>query len=218
MCHEDRPFVLRCARCGDRIEDTSKLSPYERLQIEPQSVYHQSEIRVAEERVLQEVHSLKSSRQLASWSLRQRALIRRDAKLLCSLSGALASFLKLRLIRLGDSSDMLDWGLPLAHTLEMLSLQPQAVDEPSSRTALDIFLLDQAYQEVSEYDGYQERERLLNRFTRELLTRASTLASELNTHQHDLQALKMLATNILALQHFEVWLDLHRQSNVSPRS
>lgn len=214
LCGEDRPFILWCASCGDRIEGTAGLSPYERLHLKPQSLYHQSEVRAAEERVLHKVHSLKSSRQRASWSLRQRALIRRDAKLLCTLSGALASYLKFCLTRLEERSELVDWGMPLAHTLDMFSVRDEAEGQVSSASTLDLFLLDLAYQEVDEYDGYQERERLLNHFTRELLTRASGLASELNINQDNPQALKMVAVNILALQRFEAWLDQYRQSTV----
>jgi hypothetical protein len=96
----------------------------------------------------------------------------------------------------------------------MFSVRDEAEGQVSSASTLDLFLLDLAYQEVDEYDGYQERERLLNHFTRELLTRASGLASELNINQDNPQALKMVAVNILALQRFEAWLDQYRQSTV----
>jgi len=217
-CGEDRPFILRCTRCGDRLEESANLSPYERLNITPRPLYHQRDIRAAEVIFLHEFHALKASRQLARWSLKQRALVRRDAKLLCSLSGSLGSYLKLCILCIDASGELMNWGVPLSHTLQALSIKFSDHEVRSSvDMTLDVFLLDTAYREVDEYDGYQERERLLNHFTREMLTQAHALAAELEVHQDCQQGLKMVSARIIALQHLEVWIDQHRQKSISPR-
>ena len=217
-CGEERPFILRCTRCGDRLEDSSDLSPYERLNITPQPLYHQRNIRAAEERVLNEFHALKSSRQLARWSLKQRALVRRDAKLLCSLAGSLGSYLKFSIFHLDEYREFMSWGLPLSHTLHALSIMlSDHASETSVDMTLDLFLLDTAYHEVDEYDGYQERERLLNHFTRELLRQAHALATELEVDQDDQRGFERISARIIALQHLEAWIDQHRKKSISPR-
>lgn len=195
-------------------------------------------MRLAEARLLDEFHTLRSSRHLARWALRQRALICRDAETLCSLGGALGSYLRDQIAR-SVKSDALDvtlsheerlsylhaarWSLPQMMSLKLLS-GSALEDDLSSLTedervasgstlgislALERHLLEDAYHELEEYDGYQERERLLNRFTRELLARANEVAETLSKDHH-ISEWPRIASSINALSHLERWLDERR--------
>lgn len=225
-CGAPRPLAVRCSQCGDRLVDSSELSPYERLGLTPRPLYHEREVRAAEERLLDTFHILTTSRHLARWALKQRALICRDASLLCSLSGALGCYLKEVILSsdlIADNSEVafssLRWSTPLMKSLDLLraALPDESQAEGKTTTshhspALERHLLDTAYLELSEYDGYQERERLFNRSTRELIVRAREVAHALSGETNLIMSAR-LATEIQGLSDLELWLDARRASS-----
>lgn len=192
-CGKPRRSLIRCGHCGDRLHDTTHLSPYQRLGIEPKPLYHQDELLVIKEELLDQLHQLKSSRLSSKWALRQRSLVKRDCQRLSLLSGALKAFLE-EIIRQGISED------------------PQSHLELWDSDGLDprINLLDRAFHELRDMDGYQERERLLNAVSRELNQRAKVLGDQLvqvSLTRDDIFRLQMV---ISELAQTERWLDLKR--------
>lgn len=205
-CGRARLNQARCAHCGDRLSDTSGLSPYERLGLLPRPIYSQLEVRRAERRILNEFHILKTPRHLSHWSLKQRALVTRDASTLRSMSGSLCAYLKLyiereRLILQSEHLWVMSPMELVAHLKRAIStggdeprdsggltLSDPPLSDPlthvsafSSSPSLYVerVVIESSYAELHEYDGYQERSALMVESARRLRDRVERLAEEL---------------------------------------
>ena len=195
-CQYVRATVILCLHCGDRIDQTEDVNPYDRLQLDPLPLYSNHDIQVTKEKLLVIFHPLKASRLNAKWSLKQRALICRDAQILSSISGALFTYIKF-LKNQRDLHEGKQWDL-------------KNITEETGRGNIEIHLLDTAYQELNEYDGYQERERLLNRVSRELLQLGISLANQLYPLEPSEEEIDQILIQVERLAHLEIWLDRHR--------
>ena len=197
-CGACRGTIIQCKSCGDRIDDTESLSPYQRLALKPKALYHHSDIQSAKENLLIIFHPLKASRLNAKWSLKQRALICRDAKTLSSLSGALLTYVQYLHNTHHQLSKLLDWNVPIPN-----------INQHGQQ--INLYLLQSAFEELQEYDGYQERERLFNQTMRALLNEAIGIAHKLHSYDGNLSSLEQLYAEIRAMQKIEYWLETQRQ-------
>ena len=198
-CLEARSSIIQCLHCGDKVEETEFISPYQRLQLDPQPLYSHYEVQRAKENLLVIFHPLKASRLNAKWSLKQRALICRDSQALSSISGALSIYLKYLKVTQFDLAKVESWDLKIP-------------DEEKVQEFLEIKLLDSAFTELAEYDGYQERERLLNRISRDLLEKGLDIADRLNSDVISQDDFKKIDKEVQLLSCIESWLDRHRQT------
>lgn len=199
--------LVRCQYCGNRLEDSHSLTPYQRLGLKPKALYLQSEIDAASDTLLAQLHVLRSSRLLASWSLKQRALVRRDATLLSRLSGALQAYLRER-VRRG-----------LQSTSQNMAYEPRSREclEAAIPSPARTLLLRHAMDELIDLDGYQERERLLNRISRELRQESVMIARQLISIDLDHASLPQISTEISHLAEAEDWLDAQRFDTAQSR-
>jgi hypothetical protein len=197
-CGGLRDLIIQCMFCGDRIKDTETLSPYDRLQLDPKPLYHDNEIQAAKEKLLVTFHPLRASRLNAKWSLKQRALICRDAETLSRISCALLTYVYFLRSKRFVAGESLDW----THT------KPSHNDLHQN---MSLYLLKSAFEELHEYDGYQERERLYNQTIRVLLKDAMRLGNLLYRIDKDLSLLETIVPEIEAMQHIEFWLDAQRR-------
>ncbi len=209
-CGEVRETIIQCLYCGDRHLITEALSPYERLRLVPNPLFSEEEVQAAKEALLLVFHPLRASRLNAKWSLRQRALICRDADTLSSITGALNTYVDYLLTeeRIKDKSK--------EATLDSSEYQGAAQDSPDSY--LNTFLLETAQEELSEYDGYQERERLLNRVSRELLCEGRRVGNALLQRPISLAQLRALSQSIKIMGDWERWLSERRHHSLGWRS
>lgn len=206
-CGQEMISLVRCQQCGDRLEDSHALTPYQRLGLSPKPIYLQAEVDLASDLLLAQLHVLRSSRLLASWSLKQRALVRRDASMLSRLSGGLQTFLQERFRR------------GLDETILTRAYKQQARDvlsAPSGGPAR-LFLLLNALHELKDLDGYQERERLLNRISRELRKEAIIIARQITSNRLEKEDLPTLIKKIKHLDETERWLDAQRFDTAQSR-
>lgn len=197
-CGGFRDMIIQCMSCGDRIKDTEMLSPYDRLQLDPKPLYHDNEIQAAKEKLLVTFLPLRASRLNAKWSLKQRALICRDAKTLSRISCALLTYVYYLKSRRFVEGEPLDWS-------------PTKPSHYDIHQNMNLYLLKSAFEELHEYDGYQERERLYNQTIRVLLKDAMRLGNLLYTIDKDLSPLEAVVTEIEAMQNIEFWLDAQRK-------
>jgi hypothetical protein len=197
-CGIFRDMLIQCMSCGDRIKNTDMLSPYDRLQLDPKPLYHDNEIQAAKEKLLVTFHPLRASRLNAKWSLKQRALICRDAETLSRISCALLTYVYYLRSKQSITGESLDW-------------TPTKPSHYDIHQNMSLYLLKSAFEELHEYDGYQERERLYNQTIRVLLKDAMRLGNLLYTIDKDLSPLEVIIPEIEAMQHIEFWLDAQRQ-------
>jgi hypothetical protein len=155
-----------------------------------------------EEHLLNQFHTLKTSRHLSCWTLRQRALICHDVQWLSSLGGALETYLKY-CIDLQRNQPELDletqcgaypWRAPLDVWMELCGA-PKTDDHAQSRdsTLYETWLLDEALRELVDYDGYQERSHLLTQCQLELSKRAQVCKATLLKFHAQLRVHPMLS-------------------------
>ena len=212
-CGDQRLSVIQCLSCGDRMLDTVGLSPYERLQLTPAPLYAETEIQAVKERLLMIFHPLKASRLNSRWSLKQRALICRDAERLTSVSGALMTYAKEVLSSLSTEIEPHQESSPSDDQPAEQSCSENRLKEiMSCRRPLEVFLLESSISELREYDGYQERERLLNRVSRELLNRGRIIANFMISSQVKTLPLHRLISTISDLADMERWLTNQREA------
>ena len=219
LCKEERSSLIQCMKCGDRQLDTEALTPYQRLLLKPRPLYTDTMIQGAKEKLLIMFHPLKASRLNAHWSLKQRALICRDAVTLQSISGALITYTKyLKLLSLEYGSSITNvhdidyhqtlsqnnsgklWSLTQKRGFSKQLFNPQ------------LYLLKSAFAELQEYDSYQEREKLFNHGMRSILNKARSIAKYLHLYNFQEPQLNLdeLMFDLHALQEQEVWLEGQR--------
>ncbi len=219
-CKEDRLSLIQCMYCGDRLVDTTMVTPYQRLLLKPCPLYNDQVIQAAKERLLVIFHPLKASRLNAHWSLKQRTLICRDANTLQKLSGSLITYTKyLQMLksRFETKLDTLDPHKPLKELLDSNQSISWAINQSKTPEHAgfnpELYLVQSAYDELKEYDSYQERERLFNQSMRLILDQARKIANQLYRYNMleptlDLDA---LMPKLFRLQQLESWLEGQRQ-------
>ena len=219
VCKEARLSLIQCMHCGDRLLESDRLNPYQRLLLQPKPLYKDTTVQAAKEKLLVMFHPLKASRLNAHWSLKQRALICRDAKALQRISGSLITYANyLRVLKINHGSELqtahdFNYNQEFPHitprNLWSLSVNPNS-NQQTFNTHL--YLLKSAFDELQEYDSYQERERLFNQGMRSILNKARKVANQLyryNFQEPDLDLDKLMA-ELYALQEFESWLEKQR--------
>lgn len=211
-CGEQRPSIVQCLICGDRLLDTVGLSPYVRLQLVPAPLYSEQEIQAVKELLLVTFHPLKASRINARWSLRQRALISRDANKLSTITGALMTYAEQILCPIAETQAVIEDKSSSSSDQDPTKSRDQEYSPKDflHERPLEVFLLDLSVKELREFDGYQERERLLNRVSRKLLDRGRKIANYMISELFNSADLPKLIEVIKELESLELWLGQQR--------
>ena len=219
VCKEARLSLIQCMHCGDRILESDHLNPYQRLLLQPKPLYKDTAVQAAKEQLLVMFHPLKASRLNAHWSLKQRALICHDARTLQSISGSLTTYANyLRVLRVHHGSE-LQTAQDFNYNQELPQITPRNlwalsgnINSTQQPFNTQLYLLKSAFDELQEYDSYQERERLFNQGMRSILNRARKLANQLYRYNFQKPNLDLdqLMPELYALQEFESWLEKQR--------